>query len=164
VTFVYVHWHGAVPIYVGVGSRDRAFTMGGPRARNKLWRDYIAKHGKPRVEIPYEDMTKEAAWACEQLLIDQYGRVCDGGTLLQASTGGPKSARGAPMPKSIAHRAKIGAASRGRKYSAETRALWSAQRKGKKQSPEFIAKRIAACVAAKRAKKPVHSTYSLRDA
>jgi hypothetical protein len=69
------------------------------------------------------------------------------------STGGPRSARGVPMSFSPEHRAKIGAASRGRKASAETRAKLSAARKGKKQSPEFIAKRIAATVAAKRAKR-----------
>jgi hypothetical protein len=127
-----LHWHGDTPIYVGTGTHRRAHAM---NKRNPTWLDHVALHGKPRVEIPYEDLAPEVAWAAERLLIEQYGRVIDGtGTLLNVSRGGKLS----------------GDANRGKKHGDETRAKWSALRKGRTLSPEHIANHAASIRGKKR--------------
>lgn len=87
------------------------------------------------------------AYECEIELIAFWGRQCDGGCLLNKSTGGP----GAPGAiRSAETRAKMSAAHKGnqhckgRKLSAETRAKLSAAHTGKKLSTEHRAKISAA--------------------
>jgi hypothetical protein len=125
---VYIHWHGETPIYVGVGTHKRAKDR---HNRSKLWLDHVEQHGLPEVDL-YEGLTQEAAWACEQLLIEQYKRTVDGGTLLQYSTGGRGGSTG--MVVSAETRAKIGDAFRGKKKpptSPEHSANISAGKRGK---------------------------------
>jgi NUMOD3 motif len=148
VTIAYLHWHGETPIYVGVGNHRRAYEF---HIRNKLWHEYVAQHGKPQVEIPYEDMTKEAAWAIEEILIARYGRagIDPGGTLLNRSTGGPRSGAGVVRPDNAARlvseetRAKISAAHRGKIVSEETRAKMSQAARGRDMTHAINASRLA---------------------
>jgi hypothetical protein len=142
---VYLHRHNGTPIWAGTSSPRRPFAFSGPRCRNKLWREHVEKHGKPSVEILFDGLTKEVAWAIEMLLVEQYGRagIEPNGTLLNRGTGGRCS--GAGVIRDSATRAKVGAAQRGRKRAApspEWRARHSLVMTGKKQSPETIAKRI----------------------
>ena len=146
---VYRHYTGDKTIYIGIGTVKRALYFG---IRNKSWHDYVAIHGKPSIEILYEGLTKEAAWACEELLIEQYKRTIDGGTLLNISTGG-RGTRG--IKHSAETRAKMSAAMRGKKrgpMSEEHRAAISAANRGKTNSPEARAKLSAA-----KTGKPGHS-------
>jgi hypothetical protein len=133
-----------VAIYVGVGTHKRAFEMSGQR-RNKPWREYVAENGEPDVEILYEGLTQEAAWAAEELLIDTYKRIIDGGTLLNASTGGRYG--GAGVIVGTETRTKMSDTRRGRKLSPlspEWRANIAAAKRGKKMPREAVEKTAAA--------------------
>lgn len=91
------------------------------------------------------------AWECEIELIAFWGRQCDGGTLLNKSTGGPGGNTGVKQSAetiakrsaslkgkecSAETRAKISSANKGRSFSEEHRAKLSAAKKGKKLSAE----------------------------
>ena len=62
------------------------------------------------------------AWECEIELIAFYGRKCDGGTLLNKSTGGPGSTGNSHSGET---RTKISKAHTGRTFSEESRAKMS---------------------------------------
>ena len=107
-------------------------------------------------EVLASGLAQDEAWAEEIRLIALHKRVCDGGILLNRSTG--YGSTGAHMPKSPEHRAKIGLAHKGRPSpnkgkpawnkgkppSAEARAKMSVKAMGRKLSPEARAKISAA--------------------
>ena len=161
-TVVYLHRHNGTPIWAGVGSPQRPFAFSGPRCRNKLWREHVEKHGKPSVEILFDGLTKEVAWAIEVLLVEQYGLVGidPDGTLFNRSSGGRCAGAGVVVdaetvakranamrgkkrpPMSPERLAQHSLAMTGRKHSAESRAKIS---EGNRRRPlEIIAKAVAA--------------------
>jgi NUMOD3 motif len=130
---------GGVVLYVGAGSgnRDRC------SRRTTLSMRALADAGLLRApERVASGLTEGEACALEIELIAKYGRTCDGGTLLNRSTGG--AAAGAGVNFSTEHRAKLGSIWRGRKHSPETRAKIAAAATGRKMSPESIEKSRAA--------------------
>jgi NUMOD3 motif len=105
--------------YVGKGSGKRAFDY--PSRRTKRLKAWIAEIGEePLFDIIAANLTRDEAFALEIETIAKYGRECDGGTLLNVTTGGA----GAP----------------GNKHTAEARARMSAALKGKPKSPEYVEK------------------------
>lgn len=93
----------------------------------------IRKHGPENftIETVYEAVNAHEAQMCERALIGAYGSLSPAG--MNTSTGGEHHAGRAVVP---AVRAKISAAKRGVKMSAESRAKMSMSRTGKKRSPE----------------------------
>jgi hypothetical protein len=139
--------------YVGVGRPTRAVEW---HCRSKLYREWIEANGRPQVEILYEGLTAEVAWAIEELLIAKYKRTCDGGTLLNASTGGRHAARGRITTDES--RAKLSAFHTGQKRSPEARSAMSEAAKGKPKSAEHRAN----IAAAKRGRKRLPFTAEAR--
>jgi hypothetical protein len=116
-------------VYIGMGKRHRCFQR---HRKNPDINALTAAGGAFKPEPIAGPMSQAEAWAEEIRQIATHKRVCDGGTLLNRSVGGP----GCPgFERSAAYRAKL-----------------SASHRGKKQSPEAIAKR-AATMAAKRSVK-----------
>jgi hypothetical protein len=74
-------------MYVGIGNYRRAESF---HNRSKRWRDYVATHGKPRVEIIHEGLTQDEAIAIETDLVARYGRagIDPMGVLMNVSVGG----------------------------------------------------------------------------
>jgi NUMOD3 motif len=127
------------PIYAGQGYGRRPWR----KERRGAEVDALIASGEavgPEIIASLE--TQEQAWAEEIHIIALYGRICDGGTLLNKTLGGSGS-RGLKM--SAEHKAKlcaashtaesvakVAAASRGRKHTDEARAKMSGAGLGKK--------------------------------
>lgn len=81
--FVYIYnSEGGVPYYVGKGNRKRIFMRHGiPVPRRELVQTF-----------PFS--TEQEAWDTEIALIALFKRTCDGGTLLNLSTGGASGTAG----------------------------------------------------------------------
>jgi len=78
--------------YIGIGSEiKRAYKRSG---RNKHWHHIVNKHGYS-VDILKTDIEPNDAFKMEIELIAKYGRECDGGILVNSSTGGEAIALGA---------------------------------------------------------------------
>lgn len=109
------------------------------------------------VEIVADGLSKELAYELEEFLITEYGRECDGGTLINKSTGGfggsginlsletkrkmSEAKKGKPSPSkgkklSEEHKTKISKAIKGKKRSEETKTKMSKAHKGKTFSEE----------------------------
>jgi hypothetical protein len=134
--YVYiVHDRTGVPVYVGMGRGPRAERTDRSNRRNAKIDALISFGGTlPPVKIR-ENLTQTAAFELEKALIQFHGRADLGkGELMNLCDGGA----GSPNP-SAEWRARISAAHKGKKRSAETRARMS----GRKQSPESNAKRSA---------------------
>ena len=105
--YVYNDENG-VAYYVGKGVGRRAYkghNIPIPKDRDLIQMFYFA--------------TEEECWDTEIQLIAFYGRKCDGGTLLNISTGGPGSTGVIPSKET---RAKMSRARTGRTHTEETRA------------------------------------------
>ena len=96
--FVYIYSNNGVPYYVGKGNRKRIFM----------------KHG---VLVPSSDNiqffefdSEQEAWDTEIQLIAFFGRQCDGGTLMNVSTGGAGGTTGVQF--SDEHKAKMSLAAK----------------------------------------------------
>lgn len=91
-SFVYVHKNpvsGQI-FYVGIGKQNRR-----PKSkdnRNTYWKNYVKKHGEPIIEIIHSGLTWEDACAIEKTLIKLYGKVQDGGVLVNMTDGGEGAA------------------------------------------------------------------------
>ena len=81
--YVYIFYtEDQVPYYVGMGS--------GRRYTKREIRDTIPRPDDDELTVLIaEDLTRDEAWELEKKYIAQYGRECDGGTLLNKCTGGP---------------------------------------------------------------------------
>lgn len=110
---------GAV-FYVGKGPVSRSTDL---RSRNAHWRAIVARFGHS-VEIVCDGLDDERALALEIMLIQFYGRRDLGTGSLVNMTDGGDGVRGRIMPP----------------VSVETRSKKSAALKGRKKSPEHIAK------------------------
>ena len=109
------------PFYVGIGKEEeRAYNK---VKRNKIWKDIKNKNKNYVVEIIFRDLSWEEACRREILYIKLYGRIDQGTGILANMTGGDGT--------------------NGLKWSDESRKRVSEQRKGIKQTPENIAKRVA---------------------
>jgi hypothetical protein len=97
--------------------------------------------------------TQEQAWTEEIRVIALYGRICDGGTLLNKTLGGPGS-RGIKMTQEHKEKlcaashtaeaiAKAAAANRGRKHSDAAREKMRASHLGKLSGPHSEERKAA---------------------
>lgn len=137
-TYVHRRKDTGVVFYVGKGSGKRAQAKDG---RNDYWHRITKKHGR-QTEIVAYFFDEADAFEHERELIAEYraagaalANMCDGGG---GSTG---------MVHSEDAKRRISLAKTGKKrapFSDETRARMSAAAKGRKQSPEAIAKTAAA--------------------
>ena len=129
--YVYIYYSEEwVPYYVGKGVGRRCFE---------------------RREIPIPDkehihrfnfFTEQEAFDTEIQLIAHFGRVCDGGTLMNKTIGGPGKAGFATSEET---RRKIRVANTGKKCTEETRA----KMRGRKHTEETRAKMSAAAIGRK---------------
>jgi hypothetical protein len=75
--------------YIGIGMKNRAW---GFSSRNKYWKNYTTKYGKPIVEIIqlFDENNKDKAIQLEMELIKKYGRngLDENGILVNRSLGG----------------------------------------------------------------------------
>ena len=130
-------WNGE-PCYIGKGSGRRAFRHAGHAGDHPNW--HLAKilsraGGDLPVVILHEGLTEAVAFEYERALISAIGRDIYGGPLANMTDGG----EGAANP-STETREKIGAANRGRKQSPEHIARLVVSRIGRRLSPEAIEK------------------------
>jgi hypothetical protein len=133
--YVYEHcWPDTgQPFYIGAGTEGRAWAMWGRRNPEhwQIVRELRAIGLEPIVRIVEQGLTKATAHRHEHALIGQW-RQC--GVIL---------ANYADLPDRNARRS---ARLKGRVFSAATRAKMSAAKKGKKQSAEMIAARSAGMI------------------
>lgn len=131
-------WRDAVgtPFYVGKGGND-----GHKRARNTAKRSstFRAEYAKGGcyVEIADEFVLESEAFAHECLLIDRYGRREFGGLLVNRTDGG-EGAVGRVLTD--LHKARIGAAHRGKTISPEHIERVAALKRGVPLTPQHRAK------------------------
>lgn len=88
--YVYI-WKdaGGIPFYVGIGSTLGRANPKSKGHRNKACLAKLREIGADAVIVEiHTAANEEAAKACEQKLIAQYGRIRDGGTLTNISNGG----------------------------------------------------------------------------
>lgn len=72
--------------YVGIGKEERAYAM---NARNYMWKRYVEKHGKPKVEIYKTSLSMIEAIYLENYFISKIGRRIEKtGNLVNLSKGG----------------------------------------------------------------------------
>lgn len=109
--------------YVGIGRKRRAFESGG---RNKIWQNYVKKHGERVVEIVHEGIDKEQAYALEVFYIKKFGLKKDGGSLVNITLGGESNPMHIDSCVEKVRRANIG-----KRASDETRAKQSLAKKNK---------------------------------
>ena len=74
--FVYVYSDNGIPYYVGKGNRSRIFM-----------RHNVPVPSSDHIQF-FEFDSEQEAWDTEIQLIAFFGRQCDGGTLMNVSTGG----------------------------------------------------------------------------
>ena len=127
---VYIHRRqDGTPFYVGTGNPMRPWNFG---ARTQAWHGAaLRENNKIQVEVVAEGLSLEAALELEKTLITQFGRVEDGGVLVNRSTGGATGSSG--VRQTPEHREKRSQAmlgkNKGRKYSDEAKAKISAASK-----------------------------------
>lgn len=155
--YTYAHYRASdnAIFYIGKGSGKRATTLSAIH-RSLHWNRVKEKHGV-KVEILAKWKLESDAFEHEKFLISTFRSM--GAKLVNASDGGAGGSSGAI--KSQEHRAKIGAANKGKVLSKETlermraaairqfsdpeaRELARKNQTGKKQSAETIAKKVLA--------------------
>ena len=142
-----------IPHYVGATSKSSRPYSKDHKARQG--------HSVTSVEIVQERMTLEDASNLEDQMINHYGKIADGGTLINIQGGGhglateetktkiSQSLKGRPSPNkgrrmSEETRAKMSASQKGRTHSDESKAKISASQKGRVMTDEHKAKLKAA--------------------
>ena len=125
--YVYIYYSEEwFPYYVGKGHGMRCFQ-----------RRAIPIPDKEHIHRFYF-YTEQEAFDTEIQLITHFGRICDGGTLMNLSTGGPGGQTG--ISPSEETRAKMRAAHIGQKHTEESRAKLRAAFTGRKHTKESRAK------------------------
>ena len=138
-SYVYQHINKTTGeiFYIGIGTKNkngklRAYSRSN---RNRIWHNYIKKHGDFIVEFIKTNITRSEACEIETKLIKEYGRIIDGsGRLTNISFGGEKTFYG--MIRTKEHTQKIINKITGRKASLETRKKQSEKRLGIKLTQE----------------------------
>lgn len=138
--------------YVGIGQKQRATNF---RERNFLWKSYVEKHGLPQVELYKTNLSFLEAQYMETFFIDKMGRkINNSGSLTNLTIGG-EGVRGLKKTEKQLESIRQLNKSRPRLYgkdnpmfgrvvSQETKDKISKRGRGRKQSPEHIAKRALA--------------------
>lgn len=136
------------PYYIGKGKANRAYNNHGklPVPKNK-----------EAIQIIASLLTESAAHSLEITLIAQYGRKDLGNGILHNRTNGGEGTSG---PKSDEHKAKIGAANKGKIMSDKQRTQISKKLTGRTRTKESITKGAASHKALNR--KVVHSAETLQ--
>jgi hypothetical protein len=134
--------------YIGKGNGGRIFQSAKTRAF------IVANGGEIPVVKLRSGLTASEAHEIERALIAAIGRECDGGPLLNVSTGGASGYAGVQAspelraklsavhrgkPKSPEHRARIGAANLGQKKGAPSAATRAKMREAHKRRPPISA-------------------------
>lgn len=118
--YAYLRLDGT-PYYIGKGKKRRAFVQ----------HQYVNCNDRSRIRFISENLDEDAALELEVRLIQYFGRKDKGTGILRNMTDGGEGQSGWIMPES--ERQRI-----------------SKLHRGRKQTPESIAKRIAACTGKKR--------------
>jgi hypothetical protein len=121
--------------YIGIGSSkkyERAFSINN---RNRIWHNYIKKHGLYSIEILKDCISRADACIIETNLIKEYGRIIDGsGRLVNISFGGEKTFYG--MVRTKEHCKKISESQKGKIVSKETKEKQRIAKLGTKHTKE----------------------------
>jgi hypothetical protein len=133
VHYVYSHKNPITKeiFYIGVGYGNRCFKF--TSGRNRDYKNYVKKYGRPIVDIIYANLTRKEASEIEKKLILKYGRIGfeSYGILTNKSLGGEHSNYGTHHSKET--KLKISQNTKGKKrHSKEQKEKWSKERKGKK--------------------------------
>lgn len=130
--------------YVGIGNVKRPYVKSN---RRKFWKNIVNKYGYI-VDVVHINLSWKEACILEKFYVKKIGRRDLGlGTLVNLTDGGD----GLSNP-SKETRLKMSKAALIRGISIEQRIKFSNSKKGKKQSPETVAKRILATTGRKRTK------------
>ena len=131
--YVYLHLRKSdgTPFYVGKGRRRRAYVFAG---RNKYWNRVKEKHGCA-VKILFNNLTEDLAFELEKEIISTLRK--DGYSLCNLTDGGEGSSG---IIVSEETRKKIGKIHKGRKKTPESIAKQAESRKGLKPSKETLIK------------------------
>ena len=124
------------PYYIGMGRGYRA-------TRQHPTLDVSIPDDPALIIILKSGLTQEEAWKHEEYMIAVLGRQCDGGLLFNKARGGAGWGGGSPCTPE--RKARIGKANSGRVLSVEHRRKLSEAKKGKKPTPEAVAKRAQGC-------------------
>jgi formate-dependent nitrite reductase cytochrome c552 subunit len=146
---VYMHKRlvSGVPFYIGKGLLYRAHNC---KSRSEQWKRIVAVDRGRDVEFIVQNVDEELAFLVEMEAIDKYRRI---GFVLVNQTGGGQGMAGYKASEET--KKKMSAKQIGNKYrlgtfqSAEARAKISAAHKGRKLSPEHVAKVAAALIGKK---------------
>jgi hypothetical protein len=136
---VYIHRRqDGTPFYVGTGNPVRPWNL---VARTQAWHGVaLRENNRIQVEVVAENLSLEAALELEKTLIAEFGRLEDGGVLINRSTGGATGASG--VRQTPEHRAKRSAAMKGKnlknrhtdeakaKISERSKKMWEDRRNG----------------------------------
>ena len=128
-----------VPFYVGIGAhcpenKKETYRRAYSHDRNKYWKGVVAKT-EYRVEILFENLSREQAIEKEKELIQLYGRVfLKTGTLTNLTAGGDGMFNLCESLRASISK-KVSKALRGRKKSDEHKLNLSKSKLGKKRGP-----------------------------
>ncbi len=129
------------PFYIGIGST--LYRPYSEKGRNKHWHS-VVKHTDYRVDIIFENVSKEFAMQKEIELIALYGKKQDGGILVNVSDGGDNHHSRKATDEEREERRKRMIENNhfaGRKHSEESKAKMRAAKLGTKRPPEGYIKR-----------------------
>jgi hypothetical protein len=144
--------------YVGISKHEERARFFFNRSAH--WKNYVAKHGV-KVEIVHTDIDWGLACQIESYLIRYYGRLDQGGILINKTDGG-EGAVGRIYTQQ--HRDRIGNAHRGKTISGEARAKQSAAMKGRKKKPFTAAHNLAISIGNKGKPKSAEHIAALKIA
>lgn len=88
--FIYFHRNPKTYeiFYVGMATRISRAKDFSPKARSTEWHKYVAECGKPIIEVAEDGLAKKEAQQLEIHYIKMYGRILEGGILVNVDTGG----------------------------------------------------------------------------
>lgn len=142
-------------VYIHRDSDGKVFYVGCSKTNDRPYRKYNPNNKYPKrtiewyehcnnqftIEIIAEDLTEEQAFQMEIDLIKQYGRVCDGGILVNRYIGGNEGAK--DFFRTDEYKQKLSESKRGenhpmygKKHTEVTKEKMSDANKGKKRSDE----------------------------
>lgn len=136
ITSYYIYFHKNSKtlelFYIGYGSNQRAYEF--KSGRNQHWKNYVAKHGEPIVEIIHNFLDHNQVYFYEEYYIALYGRIGyePWGILVNKSSGGTGGKQG--FKDSDETRKKKSEWRLGMKFSNETCNKISEKKKGYKYS------------------------------
>ena len=131
--YMYLHPDTKKPVYIGKGTRDRAYNMTGHFTHNKHLKKIYGhlKSCKRYIKIIHSNLTEKQALTKEKELIREYGRIGRGGILVNISPGGkqPPNQKGKTWKLSEQTKDKMI-----KSWTPERRKKWGKYQKGVKRT------------------------------